>query len=337
MRIRTDKRTGIKFADYMVGGKRKRVSLHTKNNEVAIIKAAKIADDKDSLKSGKMPFEAFLARFMEYLQATRRKGTIGHFRRAFKMLQNYKPVKYLQDITPAFLDELAIHEKAKIKQVNAAGLNRKIRALKTAMRQAEFWDLIPPQNWLKVSKFKERQGRVDFYTIEEVRQILMYLPEYRLIILLAYCAGLRRSEIAFLKWEDIDFEHNQIYVSPYKTDDYRYVPLVADLKKELEKAKKKAKSEYVIEELGECPREDKDFISAAFRQALLDSPFRRKGKGVGSLHILRHTFASLLTQNAADLYWVKNLMGHKDIKTTEKYAHLAPTTLQTAIKKLPKI
>ena len=63
MKIRTDTRTGIKFIDYRVGGKRKRVSLGTKNNQIALIKAAQIADNKDGRDSGKVPFEAFLERF----------------------------------------------------------------------------------------------------------------------------------------------------------------------------------------------------------------------------------------------------------------------------------
>lgn len=337
MKIITDKRTGMKYADYTVGGKRRRVSLHTKNNQVAIIKAAKIADDKDALKSGKMPFEAFLIRFMDYLKATRKTSTIAHFEHAFNMLKKHKTVKYLDEITPSLIDEIAVKEKAKIKSVNAAGLNRKIRALKTAMRQAEFWDLIPPQNWRKVSNFKEKRGRVDFYTPEEIKQMLMYLPAYKLIILLGCRAGLRRGEMAALKWQDIDYTNNQLYIAPNKTENYRYVPLAADLKKELEKQQKKAKSEYVIEALGDCRRDNSYFITAAFKKALKTSPFRRAGKSVGSLHILRHTFASHLVQNGVDLYKVSKLLGHQSIQMTEIYAHLAPTDLKSAITKLPKI
>ncbi len=337
MKIITDKRTGMKYADYTVGGKRRRVSLHTKNNQVAIMKAAKLADDKDALKSGKVPFEAFFIRFMEYLQATRKKGTITHYMHAFDMLKKFRPIKYLDDITPSLLDEIAIHEKAKIKSTNAPGLNRRIRALKTAMRQAEFWDLIPPQNWRKVSQFKEKRGRVDFYTPEEIKQMLMYLPSYRLVILLGCQAGLRRGEMANLKWQDVDFKNNQIYIPPNKTENYRYVPLATDLKKELEKQQKKAKTEFVLEALGECPRNSNYFLTAAFKKALKDSPFNRKGKGIGSLHILRHTFASHLVQAGVDLYKVSKLLGHQSIQMTEIYAHLAPQDLKSAVTKLPKI
>jgi site-specific recombinase XerD len=57
----------------------------------------------------------------------------------------------------------------------------------------------------------------------------------------------------------------------------------------------------------------------------------------GTLHTLRHTFASHLVQAGVDLYSVSKLLGHSSIKMTEIYAHLAPKTLQEVIKRLPKI
>ena len=59
MKIRTDPRTGMKYADYMLGGKRRRVSLGTKNNEIAIIKAGKIISDADSKNTASPLFAVF--------------------------------------------------------------------------------------------------------------------------------------------------------------------------------------------------------------------------------------------------------------------------------------
>jgi hypothetical protein len=54
------------------------------------------------------------------------------------------------------------------------------------------------------------------------------------------------------------------------------------------------------------------------------------------MHKLRHTFASQLVQNGVELYMVSKLLGHRSIKMTEIYAHLAPAHLQNAVIKLPK-
>lgn len=53
-------------------------------------------------------------------------------------------------------------------------------------------------------------------------------------------------------------------------------------------------------------------------------------------HSLRHTFASWLVENGEDLYSVMKLMGHSDIKMTQRYAHLAKGKLQNAVNKLVK-
>jgi len=51
-------------------------------------------------------------------------------------------------------------------------------------------------------------------------------------------------------------------------------------------------------------------------------------------HTLRHTFATQLASNNVPIITIKELMGHSDIKTTMRYAHLVPSSLQEAIRTL---
>lgn len=332
MHIYTDKRTGIKYISYTdPSGKRVRRSLRTANKSVATLKAAKIIDNKKVRDSEKIPLDAFLVRYRAFLKASRKPGTIQYFELGLKKLLAFRHIDYLSDITPALLDEFAIAQKNQLKGSFAAGLNRCVRALKTAMRQAEFWDLIPPQNWRKVSKFKENKGRVEFHTPEEIKQILqIFNPAWRLVVLLGCRAGLRRGEIAALKWADVDFANNQLYISPNKTEKHRYVPISADLRNALQAAQK-GKSIYVINVGDPKKRDSQYFLTAYYLKATKDLPFKCR------LHKLRHTFASHLVQQGVDLYRVSKLLGHSSIKMTEIYAHLAPDDLKTAIEKLPPI
>ena len=333
MRIFSDPRTGIKYADLVVGGKRRRVSLKTKDNKVAILRASKLADDKQAENSNRVLFATFLTRYREYLAATHRKSSIEKFEHGLKKFLSFKQVQYLDEVTPSLLDECAVALKTKLKSKYAPGLNRDIRAIKTAMRQAEFWDMIPPQNWRKVSKFKEVKGRIEFHTPEEIKQILsIFNPDWQLVARLGFQAGLRRGEMAVLKWADVDFKNNQIYVAPNKTEGHRYVPIRPELRKALESAKKRAKrgAEYVIN-CGE-DRHSPYYLSAFYTKETKEKlPFKC------GLHKLRHTFASHLVQNGVDLYRVSKLLGHSSIKMTEIYAHLAPADLKSAVTKLPKI
>ncbi|MCI0529919.1 MAG: site-specific integrase, partial [Nitrospira sp.] len=66
--------------------------------------------------------------------------------------------------------------------------------------------------------------------------------------------------------------------------------------------------------------------------------FKRACKEVGisdfRFHDLRHTFASSLVQKGVDLYRVQRLLGHRDGRMTQRYAHLAPENLREAIRVL---
>ena len=332
MRIFTDK-YGTKYADLVIGGKRRRVSLRTKDGKVAILRAGKMADDRQATNDGKTLLAAFLPRLETYTKATRKENTQYRYKMAWRDLLNWRNFKYLDQITPAVLDDYAIYCKSQLKKPTAAGLNRKISVLKASMRQAEFWELLPPQKWEKVSKFKQKKGRIEYHTPEEISQILdIFNPAWRLVVLLGCRAGLRRGEIANLKWKDVDFENNQLYIAPNKTDTHRYIPIADDLKKALKKAYSARKKEVYVINVGDTTnRNDPNYLGAYYRKATADLPFNC------FLHKLRHTFASHLVQAGIDLYRVKNLMGHSSITMTEIYAHLAPQDLKSAIKALPDI
>lgn len=335
MALYKDKRTGMWYVSYTdPSGRRVRKSLETKNRNVAAIKEGEYLTRRKASDSVRVPLDVFLIRYRAFLAATRKPGTVRYFELGLKKLQAFKPgIQFLDEITPGVLDDCAITLKSKIKGPLAPGLNRAVRAVKTAMRQAEFWDLIPPQNWRKVSRFKESKGRVEFHTPQEIKQILkIFNADWQLVVLLGCRAGLRRGEMAVLKWKDIDFANNQIYVAPNKTEKHRYVPMVADLRTALLTAKKRAdKNKEFVVNVGE-ERDSPYFLSAYYLKATKDKLSFKCG-----LHKLRHTFASHLVQAGVDLYRVSKLLGHSSIKMTEIYAHLAPSDLRASVDKLPPI
>ena len=71
---------------------------------------------------------------------------------------------------------------------------------------------------------------------------------------------------------------------------------------------------------------NRSWVGKSFRDAC-----REAGIKDFRFHDLRHDFCSKLVQNGADLYSVAGLAGHKDIKTTQRYAHLSPEKLRSTI------
>ena len=115
-----------------------------------------------------------------------------------------------------------------------------------------------------------------------------------------------------------------------KTNECRDIPLSADLLSYL----------LVLPHSDKCNRVLYDYYGDPLTLDGIVTKYLKfiKSTGLkGSLHKLRHTFASHLVQAGVDLYTVSKLLGHSSIKTTEIYAHLSPVTLASAVEKLPEL
>lgn len=336
MHIYTDKRTGIKYVSYTdPSGRRVRRSLGTRNKSVATLKAADVFGPNDSDR-GYLPdcdFMDLVARYKAEVLSLRAKGTLDRFTSALHRLEEFGLPKTIKEVTPSLLQRFQIFLKEKSTSGKAGGINRNVRAIRTLMRQAEAWNLIVPQKWQTIKKLREPRGRIVFHSPEEIKEILARCDSaaWRLVVLLGCRAGLRRGEMAVLKWSDVDFANGQIYVAPNKTDKHRYVPISKDLAIALKSIPRFPQNDYVVHVGEEGKRFSSYYITAAYAKKMKDMPFKC------FLHKLRHTFASHLVQAGVDLYRVSKLLGHSSIKMTEIYAHLAPADLVAAVKKLPTI
>ncbi|MGB8657950.1 MAG: site-specific integrase [Candidatus Zixiibacteriota bacterium] len=146
--------------------------------------------------------------------------------------------------------------------------------------------------------------------------------------------GCRQSELFNLKWEDINFEKNQILIQnkeDWHTKSYRYrvIPMDGDLK-------------YLLGCLKENSTGSEYVFSAANGSKLNKNQMRRsymkavKTAGIKStdFKILRHTYASHLVMRGINIRTVQKLLGHHIVKVTEKYSHLSPDHLQNVAQHL---
>lgn len=138
----------------------------------------------------------------------------------------------------------------------------------------------------------------------------------------ALMTGMRKGEILALKWKDIDFEKNYIYVTKSVAHDgdkpviktpkteagNRIVPLLLPLRNELIKHIGKP-DEYIISDDGKTPLSNRRFIS------IFDN--YRKATGItATAHQLRHSFATIAFESDLDPKSVQEILGHKQLSTT---------------------
>lgn len=223
-------------------------------------------------------------------------------------------------------------------EVSNRSINRKISSLKTfykyllKTKQVEVSPLAKHKS-LKVSK----KVQVPFSAKEVETVIANFSAEGfsdvrdQLIIELLYSTGMRRAELINLKLEDIQIESSQIKVLG-KRNKERMIPLLPSVKKtfitylkEREQLEINSESDYLLL----TNKGKKLYDTLVYR--IVNGYFSRVStKTKNSPHIIRHSFATHLLNEGADLNSVKELLGHSSLASTQVYTH-------NSIKELSKV
>jgi integrase len=212
-------------------------------------------------------------------------------------------------------------------------INIHLTILGTCMASAIEWGL--PATKPKIRRLRVQPPRTDF--LDEQETVLLISdrsePMWNTMILLAARTGMRLGELFGLDWTDVDLERGLITVrtsvvrgiaSTPKNHKIRYIPMTSDLIKAL-RCYRKQKTGLVFY------RESGTFLGHRMAENAIHRICRRVGLRLFGWHTLRHTFASHLVSRNAPLRAVQELLGHSTMAMTERYAHLAPSTLRQAI------
>lgn len=212
------------------------------------------------------------------------------------------------------------HIEERLNQYNPSSRSIYVRALRGAWNFGVDRDKIKDNPFKKIERGKTKK-RPDFLTIEEIERIAATLKSENLILALALAryAGLRRHEIACLRWEDVYFDENLIRLPEAKEADNETVPVLQQLKDILLKYRKD--SGPIIT----CKKEN---ITMGLGRAK-----RRVGiQKIGAIHILRHSLATELIAQDTNHMIVQALLRHADPSTTQIYTHLSGKLILEKIK-----
>jgi integrase len=188
----------------------------------------------------------------------------------------------------------------------------------------------PKVTWLKCPPHL-----ADYLSPDECDLLLSHATGInRDMILTALRTGMRQGELKALQWSSIDWQNRSIAVqhsrcdytgeltSP-KSNRVRHIPMDVDVYEILLKRKKSTGYVFLNER-------NRPFDGQCLKLRL-GRVRRRAGLRSIGWHTLRHTFASHLAMRGLPMNAVQMLLGHSSITTTMRYAHLAPSTLRSAI------
>jgi site-specific recombinase XerD len=152
-------------------------------------------------------------------------------------------------------------------------------------------------------------------------------PKHRALLLTAYAAGLRVSEVVTLRVRDIDSEHGVIRVEQGKGARDRTTLLSPRLLEGLRAYWLQARPEPWL-----FPsRDGKGHVGAAAAKYAFAKAKQRAGiEKPGGMHLLRHTFATNLLHAGVDVYTLQRLLGHRSLRTTARYLHLTEPVRKAA-------
>lgn len=157
-----------------------------------------------------------------------------------------------------------------------------------------------------------------------------YWHRNRRAMYLMLFAGLRISEVSALRWCDVDLETEELWVRDGKGGKDRCIPIHQALLYELELVPLiERQADYAV--AGNADGSLQTFKS-------LDHVFRRWLPQLGitiSAHQLRHTFATEMLRNDADLLMIKELLGHASLETTQRYLKTDTKRMRAAVDRLP--
>jgi site-specific recombinase XerD len=208
------------------------------------------------------------------------------------------------------------HEKLKLSENT---LHSRMNALKfyyeqVLKKEKFFWEIPRPKKQFQLPSF---------FNQDEIAQIIKQTAnlKHKTMLMLSYAAGLRVSEVTNLKVSDIDSKRMQIKISQSKGKKDRMVslsPILLVMLREYFVKYKPQKNGYLF--YGQLITEP--YSSRSLQLVIQEAKERAGILKPGSIHALRHSFATHLLDNGTDVTMIMKLLGHNDLKTTLRYLHL---------------
>ena len=247
----------------------------------------------------------------------------------------------IQDITTTHAQGYVTY---KLKDTHPRTINKTLMVLGLMFRHAQQWGYVYENPVRNVERPREPHNEMDYLTPAEVRRLLSELQgvDYALISS-AILTGMRRGELAGLKWGDVDLGSGVIYVrrsytkkhgfsSPKTKRGSRAVLIPTSLVEILTKLNNNVNTDGLV--FGK----DGEPLPENFPRDVLQPALKRAGLRRIRFHDLRHTYAAMMISNGENIKFVAQQLGHTSTRTTwDIYAHLLPEASEGFGERLDKM
>jgi len=332
------KRRGIYYVEYFDNAENRTKRVTTKERKKA--DALKfVANLEERLKSKPQNKHISLSEFhTKYLQFVKDNLSPNYARivdLAFRQLEAFTGNVALDNLHYLQLEKFITESFKRTKE----GTRTTYIALKSAFNKAKAWSYLDANHFEKIKLPKIPKNIPIFIKEDELNSILKKEPNMLLrdIYLFAFNTGLRLSEIINLRWNEIDLAGMTIRVR--NTEDFttkskreRIIPINEAVNNLLSirfpKIISLERSNYVFTKSG--IKLNGDYLTKSFKKCVLQSGLNPQLH----FHNLRHSFASNMAVKGVSILIIRELLGHRDVKTTQIYSHLRPEDLKAAVNSL---
>lgn len=218
-------------------------------------------------------------------------------------------------------------------------------SLSAVLKGARRWGWIKENPAKDVERPGQGKTRVRYLDEDELKRLLVACKESRypplyLIVILALSTGMRKEELLSLKWKNVELDRERIILEETKNGDRRNVPLKGEALALLKRHSKVRRlgSEFLFP--GEKPSPQKECLAVPLEHRHFDITAAwgaaRKAAGLSDFrfHDLRHTTASYLAMNGATLVEIAAVLGHRDLNTVRRYAHLSDSHVAAKVESM---
>lgn len=322
-----DDKDGRKHIGFMVGGKRFHHILpqgtttrDAKRIEAEMRGSVARAPEKPVIIQGDPPMLVILALYVEHSKTLRSSETSEfHVKRLEPWARKYK-ASQAQEFSDHVIRDMSqkILNKKTGKMTRAyapATINRSLACAKKGLAIAWRQRLIAENYGLRIENMKVNNKREVFLSVDEVQQIAQHCTvQMQAVIWAALLTGARRGELLQIRKEDIGVDTITLPSSHTKTLRARVIPIIPALRPWLE----------------HFPVEVNFYgVQSAWRRARVKARMEHV-----NFHDLRHSCASIMLGLGVDLYTISKILGHSNVQTTQRYAHLQVDAQRTALDKL---